>query len=236
MAARYWTALFLLAQTGCIQDHPSALARAAAYLWQQQADDGGWHSHTYGLLRSGQSLTPFVLGTLLDVPERPTRRRERESDGPSRLSGSIRDPLTPAEGMAVVIEYTATRSIDGALGMNNPENSGLPQLRDCSCGGGALPGTSRGAGRTGAAPGGVFARPTIHGAERLGSPGPGIRRMGHGWRTAHKASHRARGPIHNAACPRRVPRRRNTGLRPRFRVRARVRGALPELRSAAAAS
>jgi squalene-hopene/tetraprenyl-beta-curcumene cyclase len=45
------------------------LARAAEYLWAQQAADGGFHSATYGLLRSGQSLTPLVLGALLRVPE-----------------------------------------------------------------------------------------------------------------------------------------------------------------------
>jgi hypothetical protein len=47
----------------------SSLARAAQYLWAQQAADGGFHSVTYGLLRSGQSLTPFVLGALLRVPD-----------------------------------------------------------------------------------------------------------------------------------------------------------------------
>src|SRR5712691_11015115 len=47
----------------------SPLQRAAQYLWAQQAEDGGFHSATYGLLRSGQSLTPFVLGALLRVPE-----------------------------------------------------------------------------------------------------------------------------------------------------------------------
>lgn len=46
-----------------------SLARAAQYLWAQQAADGGFHSATYGLLRSGQSLTPFVLGALLRVPD-----------------------------------------------------------------------------------------------------------------------------------------------------------------------
>lgn len=40
-------------------------ARAAAWLWDNQSDTGGWHSQTYGLLRSGQSLTPFVLTALL---------------------------------------------------------------------------------------------------------------------------------------------------------------------------
>jgi squalene-hopene/tetraprenyl-beta-curcumene cyclase len=45
------------------------LARAAQYLWARQAADGGFHSATYGLLRSGQSLTPLVLGALLRVPD-----------------------------------------------------------------------------------------------------------------------------------------------------------------------
>src|SRR5437870_5101958 len=44
------------------------LQKAAEYLWAQQAQDGGFHSSTYGLLRSGQSLTPFVLDALLSVP------------------------------------------------------------------------------------------------------------------------------------------------------------------------
>ena len=42
-----------------------ALDRAVEYLWSQQADDGGWHSPQYGVLRSGQALTPFVLHSLL---------------------------------------------------------------------------------------------------------------------------------------------------------------------------
>jgi hypothetical protein len=47
----------------------SSLTRAAQYLWAQQAADGGFHSASYGLLRSGQSLTPLVLGALLRVPD-----------------------------------------------------------------------------------------------------------------------------------------------------------------------
>jgi len=61
-------ALVVLAQAGCLRSHKPALARAAEYLWSQQAEDGGWHSHTYGLLRSGQSLTGFVLEALLEIP------------------------------------------------------------------------------------------------------------------------------------------------------------------------
>ncbi len=57
-----------LAAAGCSRGD-SRLPKAARYLWAQQAEDGGWHSRTYGLLHSGQSLTPFVLDALLDVPE-----------------------------------------------------------------------------------------------------------------------------------------------------------------------
>src|SRR5437773_8875679 len=65
-------ALVLLLASACtIQQEETpdaALRRGCQYLWSQQGEDGGWHSRTYGLLRSGQSLTPFVLNTLLRVP------------------------------------------------------------------------------------------------------------------------------------------------------------------------
>jgi len=101
MAVRCWIALLAMVEIGCGRTQQPALARAAAYLWQQQADDGGWHSHTYGLLRSGQSLTPFVLEALLEVPERVY-------------------PLPHVKvGKAVAFLRNNTRS-DGALGMNDP--------------------------------------------------------------------------------------------------------------------
>ena len=57
------------------------LEKAARYLWSRQAEDGGFHSSVYGLLRSGQSLTPFALSALLDIPEsrfsRPARGVDR---------------------------------------------------------------------------------------------------------------------------------------------------------------
>ncbi|MBI1789709.1 MAG: terpene cyclase/mutase family protein [Acidobacteria bacterium] len=47
---------------------PAARERAARYLWSRQAEDGGWHSGVYGLLKAGESLTGFVLDALLQVP------------------------------------------------------------------------------------------------------------------------------------------------------------------------
>ena len=38
-----------------------SLQRAAEFLWSKQHDDGSWRSDYYGVMRSGQSLTPFVL-------------------------------------------------------------------------------------------------------------------------------------------------------------------------------
>lgn len=69
------------AVTGCSRRRGSAsLGDAAQYLWSQQAEDGGFHSRTYGLLRSGQSLTPFVLVALLGIPESESSPR-REAIG-----------------------------------------------------------------------------------------------------------------------------------------------------------
>jgi hypothetical protein len=68
---RFWP-IALVSLAACQPDTRDlardTMSRAAAYLWRQQGEDGGWHSETYGLLRSGQSLTPFVLDALLDAP------------------------------------------------------------------------------------------------------------------------------------------------------------------------
>ena len=42
------------------------LNKATAFLQARQSADGAWRSETYGLLKSGQSLTPFVLFALTD--------------------------------------------------------------------------------------------------------------------------------------------------------------------------
>ena len=42
-----------------------ALARAVEYLWSKQTANGSWRSEQYGVMRSGESLTPFVLNALL---------------------------------------------------------------------------------------------------------------------------------------------------------------------------
>ena len=104
---RYWIALLVLAEAGCVQTERPPLARAASYLWIQQANDGGWHSHTYGLLRSGQAMTPFVLEALLDVP----------------------DSVYPAPAAKIDAALAFIKShtqADGALGMSDPDLADYP--------------------------------------------------------------------------------------------------------------
>jgi hypothetical protein len=105
--SRSCVALLLLAQAGCVRMERPPLVRAADYLWSQQADDGGWHSHTYGLLRSGQALTPFVLGALLEVPEQMRA-------GP---------PASVDRAIAFIRKNTQP---DGALGMAHPDIPDYP--------------------------------------------------------------------------------------------------------------
>lgn len=103
--------LLLLASPGCTLTRPqSAVAKAAKYLWNRQAGDGGWHSHTYGLLRSGQSLTPFVLEALLQVPEEIY-------------------PLPRANADRAIAFITSRTQSDGSLGTMDP---GIPDYPNYS--------------------------------------------------------------------------------------------------------
>jgi hypothetical protein len=89
---------------------PSAqapLQRACAWLWAQQQPDGAWRSETYGLMRSGQSLTPFVLHALLSVPE----------DVFSRPEGGVERALE------FIREHT---NDDGCLGRSDPMIADYP--------------------------------------------------------------------------------------------------------------
>jgi squalene-hopene/tetraprenyl-beta-curcumene cyclase len=72
-------ALVVVLLSGCSRPQ-EPIARAAEYLWKQQSADGAWHSHTYGLLRSGQALTPFVLDALLAIPEKASPRPHTKVD------------------------------------------------------------------------------------------------------------------------------------------------------------
>jgi hypothetical protein len=94
--------------TGCSRRKAnSPLMQAAQYLWARQSDDGGFHSTSYGLLRSGQSLTPFVLLALLGIPE----------DASPQPKGAVERALSFIE---------ANTNAEGALGLMDDSAADYP--------------------------------------------------------------------------------------------------------------
>ena len=92
-------ALFLIALSGCQPDAQmvarDSVSRAAAFLWPHQGADGGWHSDTYGILDSGQSLTPLILLTLQATQGNQIRAAEVLGLNRNTLRKKIRDLQIP---------------------------------------------------------------------------------------------------------------------------------------------
>jgi len=76
------------------------LQDATHFLWEKQNADGGWHSETHGILKSGQSVSAFVFYQLLQVPD------------------EIYQP-TP-EQIEKGLQFLRTHCKDGVLGHFNP--------------------------------------------------------------------------------------------------------------------
>jgi hypothetical protein len=122
ISARYRLALLAAAPAALLYRRRTALQAGVAYLWKQQAGDGGWHSETYGLLRSGQSLTAFVLDTLLRVDEatfRPPKhsldralaflQRHTSAEGALGMAGDVPDYPNYATALALQAYVRARR-------------------------------------------------------------------------------------------------------------------------------
>lgn len=52
-----------------LSSNEKLLQNAVNFLWKKQNIDGGWHSETHGILKSGQSVSAFVFYQLLQVPK-----------------------------------------------------------------------------------------------------------------------------------------------------------------------
>ncbi len=100
-----WLLWLSFTAAACSSPSGGERQRAAAWLWSQQEADGGWHSKTYGLLRSGQSLTPFVLLSLL------------ENDAPNAHTAQV------DRALAFIQSHTAA---DGSLGRMNKYSQDYP--------------------------------------------------------------------------------------------------------------
>ncbi len=69
--------------SACNPDSPRSqnstpLQKACNFLWSKQSDDGGWHSETHGILKGGESLTAYILWTLLEVPEKSYKKPAKQ--------------------------------------------------------------------------------------------------------------------------------------------------------------
>ncbi len=107
-----------------------ALAAAAAWCWSQQTHDGRFPSATYGLLRRGQSLTPFVLLALHRAGVLPEAPRDRAVQ--ALLAMRNPDGALGFEGPAPDYPCYATGMLLSALGRTRPSllpAAALPSIR-----------------------------------------------------------------------------------------------------------
>ena len=78
------------------------LAKAARYLWEHQGEDGAWHSEIHGVMKTGQTLTPYILLALTEVPGSLVARPQEKID---RALAFIRNSINK----------------DGVLGLADPD-------------------------------------------------------------------------------------------------------------------
>lgn len=67
-----------------------AISRSVEWLWQQQSDDGGWHSNTHAVLRDGIVLTPYILYNLVQNPSYCQGKEKQIDAAVAFISHSLR--------------------------------------------------------------------------------------------------------------------------------------------------
>lgn len=98
--------LLLLLFLQCSTQKETPLSSACNWLWSKQSPDGGWHSNTHGILQGGLAYTPYILYTLMQVPEsqyhHPEKQKQRALDFIRR---SIGENGRVGELGAEILEY-----------------------------------------------------------------------------------------------------------------------------------
>ena len=69
----------------------ASLEKATRYLIAAQSPDGAWRSETYGALRDGPSLTPFVISGLWFLPQAGPQGKTAFRKGADYLVGFVDD-------------------------------------------------------------------------------------------------------------------------------------------------
>lgn len=108
---RYFLLFLIITFLSCNQtgrennQQDNILHTSCAYLWSMQGSDGGWHSETHGILKGGESLTPFILYALLGVPEKVYKRDEQKiRHGLQFIRSAVNAHIPPGDD-AVILDY-----------------------------------------------------------------------------------------------------------------------------------
>ena len=94
--------MLLLGSVACRPKFSTPLQKAVHFLWEQQHEDGGWHSQTHGLMKGGEALTAYILWQLLQVPDNIYQK----------------DPGKVEMGLEFIRHHLHE---DGILGMSDPD-------------------------------------------------------------------------------------------------------------------
>ena len=122
MTRRHWILATAGVALGRDSAPESAIYQGLVWLLSRQSADGGWHSRTYGLLRSGQSLTALIFDTLAMLGDHAGPRGEAALE---KAAGFIRRHLN-AEGALGLADdvpdyptYATALALRGAVRRNS---------------------------------------------------------------------------------------------------------------------
>jgi len=93
---------------GCDQPSKfnSSYKKSVAWLWDQQDEDGGWHSSTHSVLRDGMALTPYILYYLLQVPDDVYPKKKESIDkGIAFIQHSIKESIVKEKEIITEFNY-----------------------------------------------------------------------------------------------------------------------------------
>lgn len=120
--------LFLIIGCHVVREPADIVAtqRACNYLWNTQSEDGGWHSETHGILRGGESISPFIFVALMNVPEEVYKPSTKNVNlALNFIRNNVRNKLS-SETVPQIVDYpnyTAAYALKALVTSNTSEDS-----------------------------------------------------------------------------------------------------------------